>query len=413
MDVDLDRFHENARRLSAVAVAGLARMVDPATGLLVFRVDGDEPVPSGASLRYTAIALLGLDRAERAGFTFGLDVGRLYDAVGATLAGARSVGDVALVLWASSATCRPVAERALDDLREFGDVAATRGGRVVSSTELAWVVLGLTEALMTGIGNERDVRARLDRAFERLLSQRGASGLYCFSKPRIGEPRSLAERVRAELGFFDAQVYGILACLARDAAVGDPEALDAARVTGERILAHQHPLGQWGWRYNVRTGALVDLYPVYSVHQDGMAPMALLALERAAGVLTVAAVARGVEWVFGKNELGERLVDDERGVIRRSIRRRSPLRLVSYPLKAASVLGLGQTLDLGARLAGPSCLEVDRECRPYHLGFCLYALAELGAPPLDEMAVRSDPRPTLKTGEVSAESLGGGVARQA
>ena len=159
--------------------------------------------------------------------------------------------------------------------------------------------------------------------------------------------------MRSELGFFDAQVYGIVACLARDAAVGDPEARDVARVAGERILAHQHPLGQWGWRYNTRTGALVDLYPVYSVHQDGMAPMALLPLERAAGIPTTAAVARGVGWLFGENELGERLVDDERGVIWRSIRRRAPLRGVVHPLKAASLLGLGRTLDLGARLTGP------------------------------------------------------------
>ena len=76
-----DRFPEDARKLCAVAVAGLSRMIDPATGLLVLRVDGDEVVPVGASLRYTAITLLGLERAERAGFSLGLDVGRLYEAV--------------------------------------------------------------------------------------------------------------------------------------------------------------------------------------------------------------------------------------------------------------------------------------------------------------------------------------------
>jgi hypothetical protein len=202
-------------------------------------------------------------------------------------------------------------------------------------------------------------------------------------------------------------VYGIVACLARDAVVGDPEARKVARTVGERLLAHQHPLGQWGWHYNVRTGALVDLYPVYAVHQDGMAPMALLSLERTTGLFTSAAIARGVDWLFGNNELGVCLVDEERSLVWRSIRRRAGRRGVAYPLKAASLLRIGQGLDLGARLASPSALEVDRECRPYHLGFCLYALAELAVPPLEDPLPSSDePRPTLKTGEWSPPSSG-------
>jgi len=408
MDALLDRFHAHVRKLCAVAVAGLPSMVDPATGLLVFRVDGEDAIPSGASLRYTAMTLLGLERAERAGFSLGVDVGRLYEAVRATLAGADNSGDVGLVLWAAAATCRPVAEQALDDLREFGDLARTRRVAAVHSTELAWVVTGLAEALLAGVGDEREVRLRLDRAFAHLLAQRGASGLFCFARPLGRAPRSPGALLRSELGFFDAQVYGIVACLARDAAVGDPEAREVARVVGERLLAHQHPRGQWGWHYNTRTGALVDLYPVYSVHQDGMAPMALLPLERVAPILTTPAVARGVAWLFGRNELAESLVDDEHHLIWRSIRRRWPVSRVVYPLKAASLLRVGRGLDLGARLATPSLLEVDRECRPYHLGFCLYALAELAAQPLDELgALSEDASPTLKTGDASAPSPDG------
>jgi hypothetical protein len=401
----IERFHDHVRTLCSVAVAGLPQMLDPATGLLAFRVSGEDAARSGASLRYTAITLLGLERAERAGFSLSLDVGKLYEAVEATLAGADNAGDVGLVLWAAALTCPPLAERALADLREFDDVVLKRGGAVVRSTELAWVVTGLAEALVAGIGNEREVRRRLDRAFAYLLGQRGRSGLFCFARPLAHQPRTVSKLLQSELGFFDAQVYAIVACLARDAAVGDPEAREVARVVGERLVAHQHPLGQWGWHYNVRTGALVDLYPVYSVHQDGMAPMALLPLERAVGTPATAAVARGIDWLFSRNELCEPLLDEERSVIWRSIRRRAPLRGVVYPLKAASLLRLGGSLDLGARLAGPATLEVDRECRPYHLGFCLYALAELAAAPLEDGATPvDDPQPTLKTGEASASS---------
>jgi hypothetical protein len=399
-------FRDRVKRLCSVAVAGLPRMIDPATGLFAFRVEADEAgglVTAGASLRYTAITLLGLERAERAGFALGLDVGRLYEAVDATLAGADNAGDVGLVLWAAAATCPPLAERALRDLRDFDDVAFRRGGDVVRTTELAWVVTGLAEALAAGVGDERDVRRRLDRAYTYLLGQRGPSGLFCFSRPLARRPAGPAALLRSELGFFDAQVYAIVACLARDAAVVDLEAREVARRAGEVLLARQHPLGQWGWHYNVRTGALVDLYPVYAVHQDGMAPMALLGLERAAGTAATAAVARGVAWLSGRNELGEDLIDEERGVVWRSIRRRGLLRHVVHPLKAASLCRVPAALDLGARLAGPRLLEIDRECRPYHLGFCLYALAELaGDDAAGDDEPLSEPSPTLKTGGAGA-----------
>jgi hypothetical protein len=277
---------------------------------------------------------------------------------------------------------------------------------MVHTTELAWVVTGLAEALAWGVGDERDVRTRLERAWRRLLEQRGASGLMCFARPlerrRLIGPRAL---LQGELGFFDAQVYSILACLRFDSICPGTEAREVARVIGEQLLRHQHRRGQWAWHYNARTGGLVDLYPVYAVHQDGMAPMALLPLERATGLPVTAAVARGVAWLFGENEIGEPLVDEERALIWRSLRRRR--RGLVLPLKAASLLSRfgGEGLDLGASFAAPAQLEIDREMRPYHLGFCLLAFSEIASAhrPRD-VEGGSDPRPTLRTGGISASS---------
>ena len=407
MDAHLDRYHDQVRKLCGLALARLPSMIDPATGLVVFRLGGEDLAPAGTSVRYTAMTALGVERAAEYGLACDVDLEALYEALDATIAGVDNSGDLGLILWASARTAPHLAERALRDLGEFGDVAHTRKSAMVHTTELAWVVTGLAEALAAGIGDERDVRTRLDRAFHRLLEHRGDSGLMCFARPLVRgidlHPRVL---LQGQLGFFDAQVYTIVACLRRDAVTPDPEARDAARAIGERILHHQHPLGQWAWHYNAESGGLVDLYPVYSVHQDGMAPMALLPLERAVGVPATAAVARGVSWLFGANEMGERMIDEEREVIWRSIRRRGHRRRIVHPLKAASLLRLGRSLDLGARWS--ASLEVDRELRPYHLGWCVYAFAELCA------AYRGradgdgcdDPRPTLRTGAISAPSRG-------
>lgn len=403
MTAHLDRFHANVRALCSLALARLPRMIDPATGLFRFGVSGEGLAPRGTSVRYTAMTAIGLERAEAHGLGAPVDLDRLYEALGATLTGVDNLGDLGLVIWAAARRARPLAERALGLIDEFPDHVQRRRGQSVHSTELALLTSGLTEALAAGVGSERDVRARLDRSFRGLTNQRGPSGLLPFSRPaprRAAQP-TLHERLQSELGFFDAQVYALLAALRRHEVLDDAEARDMARTIAERLLACQHPLGQWAWHYNVRSGAVVDLYPVYSVHQDGMAPMALLPAERLLGISTVPAVARGVKWLFGGNELNESLIDTERAVIWRSIRRCAPLRSVVYPLKLASLVDVGRSLDLGARLASPDVLEIDREMRPYHLGFCLYAFSALvGSLPAEgEAPSDSDPRPTLKTGE--------------
>jgi hypothetical protein len=310
------------------------------------------------------------------------------------------------VIWAAARHARPLAERALEIALEFPDHVQSRRGTSVHSTELALYTNGLTEALAAGVGSERDVRGRLDKAFRGLAAQRGPSGLLPFSRPVPGreKPPGWHEHLRSELGFFDAQIYSLLAALRRHEILDDINARAMARRIAEGLLAGQHPLGQWAWHYNVRSGAVVDLYPVYAVHQDGMAPMALLPAERLLGLSTVPAVARGVKWLFGRNELETSLVDSrpDRAVIWRSIRRKSPLRGVVYPLKLASLVDLGRGLDLGARLASPGALEIDREMRPYHLGWCLYAFSALAAslPAEGDLTPDSEPRPTLKTGDL-------------
>jgi hypothetical protein len=380
MDNSLDCQLQHVQTLVRLCLARLPEMVDPESGLVVFREDGDDLRPAGTSVRYTAMTAIGLDHAAGHGFSSKLEAGALRAALAGELGGVENSGDLGLVLWAAARHDRSLAERALKSLLEFGPLARVRGGDAVHGTELAWVVTGLAEALGADIGPEREVRARFDHAFRMLEQQRGASGLVAFAKPVSAKSAaSLPLSLQGELGFFDAQVYSILAALARHRVTGDPAASEMARAIGVKIVEHQHPLGQWAWHYNVRRGTVVDLYPVYSVHQDGMAPMALLPLERALGVPTSAAVARGVAWLFGDNELGANMVDEERRLVWRSIRRKDPLRRVVYPLKLASLAGLGERLDLGARLASPAALEVDREMRPYHLGWCLLAFSELAS----------------------------------
>jgi hypothetical protein len=386
-----DRYLANVRVLCDIALRRLPSMLDRRTGLFILRADGEHLRPSSTSVRYSAFVSLGLERAEDAGLIAHppssrggnasaaarrtIPVGEVLAAMDAARPRIDNAGDLGLILWAAARRDRAIAEHALTDLLHFGTMAARRGAHSFPSMELAWIVTGLAEALEHGIGPEREVRARLDATYRLLLENRGRSGMMAFAR---WEENGLRPRLESTLGFFDAQVYTIVASLKRDDVLGDLEAREVAIEIGRHILRHQQSLGQWPWHYNAHTGRIVDMYPVYSVHQDAMAPMALLPLERANLLETTPAVAKGVAWLFGDNELGTTMADASRNLIWRSIRRKGALKRIVYPLKAASLAGIGPA-NLGTSLTHARLLEIDHEMRPYHLGLCLYAFAEIAA----------------------------------
>ena len=113
---------------------------------------------------------------------------------------------------------------------------------------------------------------------------------------------------------------------------------------------------------------------MFSVHQHAMAPMAILAYDRTAGRDHGDAIDLGLRWITGHNELEEDLMDRRTGVIWRDIERCEPwkllriLRAVSCTIGLRCVSGLADKLSRGWR--------VNRECRPYELGWILYAWAD-------------------------------------
>ena len=355
--------------LVETALAALPRMLNERTGVFVFTVR-----PSGAagqSLRYTCITLIGLVAAARAGFRPGLDLHRLVNGIADRQREITNIGELGLLLWCLSdhhQRLTPAHEDVLARLPVMPDALDA-----LTSTELGWLVSGLARTAMVA-PTRGDIAERAHAAYETLRGNHAeATGLFCFGGQAGGR---LRRRLRRQLGFFDNQVYGIHAGVDYYRAFDDADALAMAKRCAEQILAAQGPLGQWAWHYDVRTGAVVDRYPVYSVHQHGMGPMALRAVSDVTRRTFDDPIERSVAWVFGVNELGEPMIDHDRGVIWRSIRRSMARRRLIHVFKLLSVAGLARVRERLARSVNTrGRLERDLECRPYELGWLLLALA--------------------------------------
>jgi len=346
---------ERIDELLATVPAGLQRMQLP-SGLLCHEVRAPEWSPRGRSLRYTAMVLIGLSRAEPAGLEHGLDRRRIETTLWAHLDSSElSVGDLGLLLWLDARTESGRGEEILGRLRAALPGAGGLGA--LEGMELGWIATGL--ALQVAAAGAPGAEALLHDALRELLDVRQASGGLFYHH---GLPSS-----RRRFPNFATQIYGVLALTT--AADLDARALAGARLAADRLIALQLPDGGWPWLFDAEHGRVVEPYEVYSVHQDAMAPMALLALYEATGEERYRrAVARGLDWLWGENDLGVSMI--ESGFVRRSIRRRRPLdRVALYANTAGAMLG-------GRRVVGANgTREVNASDRPYHLGWVLEAWA--------------------------------------
>jgi hypothetical protein len=341
-------------------------------GLFCFKLveRNGELVPLDISVRYTAITIIGLCRAEEFGYSSPWLLPHLIDRLSANLQPAIGLGDLALVFWAS---CMGDPEHARHLLPTMMDRWAEDAGRRNGSLEtmqLAWLVSGLC-TYRNVCGDDPSAEALLQSAVDELLTEHYNRESHLFYHC-ARTARSLRRRLVSDICHFAEQIYGIQALTTYARSTGQRFLEEYARETAAVLIRNQTIGGGWAWLYHVPSGKPIDIYPIYSVHQLGMAPMSLLPLVSDAKDPVSRAVRNGIEWAFGQNELKRSLVNGAQGVIWRSIKPEFLPRQQQLLRKSLSTIGLTSACEwpwLRSRR-----FQIDRECRPYELGWLLYAL---------------------------------------
>lgn len=362
--------HRLVAPLCSLALRGLRRMYRSDQLCFSFRLrkpmQAGTPAPQGqdvlegVSWRYTAIALIGLatrtaDEAREAlhgDNPQDVCVGLIQQAQQS-----KDIGQVALALWAARAWQSPHVKEGLKTL-----VQMDPGKFSCTTVELSWCLTALT------IGQGKPLEELLAHTIARRLleSFHPESSLF----PHWPSD-TMHQSFRSHVACFADLVYPIQALSHYFDATGRTSALRAAKACGRRMVQSQGPAGQWWWHHDVRTGHVVEGYPVYSVHQDGMAPMALRALQQVCGEDSSAAIARGLDWLEHSPEIdGGSLIDAQSDVIWRKVARTEPNKLSRGLQAYASRLHPSLRLPLDG-LFPPG--KIDYEFRPYHMGWILYA----------------------------------------
>jgi hypothetical protein len=355
--------------VTATAAEGVGRYYRQYPGEFPYTVRADRQggaKPQGYSIRYAAISQIGISRWLKHHPNDGAQLPDLQQKVSSRIDTIDDVGDAALWVWASCEGGHGDIDRLVSRLVHlWKDQSAG-----CNAVELAWVVKACAMVYECEPDRRGEVEAMMREA-ETRLRQLFSSESNLFRRHARG---GYIERIGGRIACFADQVYPIVAYAHYGTLFEDAQALRMAEGAVETICRLQGPLGQWWWHYDTVTGRVCEGYPVFSVHQHSMAPMAILSYDRIAGRDHGQAMDLGLRWITGRNELEEDLVDRRLGIIWRDIERREPLKMSRVVRAASCTIGLKSLHTLAGKLS--LGWRVNRECRPYELGWILYAWAD-------------------------------------
>ncbi len=350
--------------LCDLAASGLMRMLDPKWEIFcdIYKRTENGMIREGLSPRYTMMTLLGLHRYERSGRQSPVAIVHILDSLLRDTRWVASAGDLGLLLW----TCAELVPERLPDV--YGKVGAQDAlrrysdGQLGYTMEVAWYLTGIANCYLAGCADLPGLAEQASSAREILECNCGPSGVY----GHLTRSRSLVGYARGRIGSFADQVYPTIAFARLSRALPDEKARQMALRTAEKMCELQAPLGEWCWHYDSVSGRVVSRYPVYSVHQHAMGPMMLFEASEATGCDFSEAIYKGLAWISGNNELRRDFVEPSLGLVWRCI--------YLEPMEAKTDAAR-RFLRLHRGTADASRLKVRYECRPYELGWLLYAFA--------------------------------------
>ena len=359
----------NIPALNALALHSLEALFEPRESLFRRSLtwNGNGFQQEQTSRRRTIIALLGLQRLEESGCAQPFDLAAIRDVLLAGTGWVQSVGDLGLLTWFTAAFAP---DRLCALFHEFDFDRAIQSypdGRIAQTRGLAWFLAGISHALLAATASVPDLTDVAADAYHLLLENQAESGLFGHAAHS-----GLLRRVcRKRFGTFSDQIHAIYALATFTRAFQIEEPLEPASNCANSILALQGGLGEWWYLYDKRACRVANRYPVLSCHQDGTAPMGLLALGELTGNSFDQAIYKGLSWVTGGNVVGKDLRSLDSGLIWDSMGVES--RAGNYRETALSLMNISHAPPIDS-------LNIRFEASCDHYGWLLSAFGRIGLP---------------------------------
>jgi hypothetical protein len=311
----------------------------------------------GNSVRYTLINLIGLSKAKQHGFHFPIDIKSIVLNKIENAQNLKNIGDIGLLLWATSLISPEDLTLLLSkinfntNLEEYNEVKNN------NTMELAWLLTGLLFASTFNNSFKISIENLASDIYKKLRKNYGGNGIF-----RHTGNSSLEGILRGDIGTFADQVYSIYALVLYSKQKNSEEAILIAKECADTICKLQGENGEWFWQYNSNSGEVVNKFPIYSVNQFALGPMALFAIQLASKNDYSNNIFKSFSWLTEYNISNNNIIDWDNKVIWNKI---SPI----INNKLSNLVNYSKIPSFNKKL------KLDFESSSYEFGWILYTFA--------------------------------------
>lgn len=351
-------------KLVDTARQGIKQYFNDDTGLFDYLITDEAVQKEKEHLLYIhgLISLLGISlHKDKCGIDYKKAVETIYQLL---ITKGECIREHSLLLWLLAKDIDERAGKAYELLIKLPEQEIAKA----ETMELAWMLTALVFEY-TRINDSTLKLKLLDTA--KLLKNRfiEKNNLFlhrdpCYSKLNL----------RYNIGNFADQIYSIYTFSMMTKLTDEKKYLKTAEACANKLVSVQGEKGQWWWHYNASDGSVIQKFPVFSVHQDSMAPFSLMALSDVSENNYSPYISLGMRWIINENELTTNMINEDKNFVRRGIQRKSLLskiqKLTTVASKFSSIFSLPDKFDQ------PKYLEVMNWEHSYNLGWILYAYNE-------------------------------------
>ncbi len=321
-------------------------------------------VNRGEFQRYNLIALLGLYKASVHGLKTKINIEEVIDYQINYVQKYKSIGDIGLLLWLVSLANPEKLVYILPKINFNTVLEDYNDAKKQMTTELSWFLIGLLSATIFNKNFSAVIKDLPQQAYQIIRNNYGGNGIFAHNGKNKFQLFS-----RKRIGTFSDQVYSIYAFTMYAKVFRNKEALMIAMECADKLAGKQGEYGQWWWHYDSSTGEVISKYPVYSVQQDALAPMAFLAVQRATGKNYTDYINKGINWLFSNNELRARIVNENKKLIYQSISINNFTRYFNILVSSIFRFNFPKKVKL----------KISKRAYLYHYGWVLFVFSELNS----------------------------------
>ncbi|MFZ1290812.1 MAG: hypothetical protein WAR79_12025 [Melioribacteraceae bacterium] len=260
--------------------------------------------------RYTLINLIGLYKAKNYGFNTNLDLDKIlkhHIEKAETITG---VGELGLLLWAIGLISPASSTQLLTKINFNEALLNFKDSKLGYTMELSWFLTGLLFASTFNEKFKSSIDNLPNKVYKRIRKNYGGHGIF-----QHEDKNNLEGKIRANIGTIADQIYPIYALSLYSQQMQNEEALLIAKECALKICEHQGKNGEWKWQYDSETGKIISHFPIHSVHQLALAPMALFSIQMASETDFSKNIFNSLNWLAENQKLYNQIIDKKNNAI--------------------------------------------------------------------------------------------------